>query len=244
MHRIPFALLRLSSDRYLIDDYILSVAPSAGLLLAQRSVDTSQLNRFVGIGAPDVIEWPYLSSAERELVNVSGLFADRRTFIGAEATKAAFFKHAPDADLLLLSTHAEYVAEDPFLSYIVLAGDRRASDRLTAREIFQTDLSGAVVLLNCCSTGLSGSLVDRKAAGDETFGLPQAMLAAGSSCVIASLWPLDDESAAKMSMEFYQQLIQHKGSPADAWRRAILSIRDKFPDIPESAWGAYLVYGG
>jgi CHAT domain-containing protein len=52
------------------------------------------------------------------------------------------------------------------------------------------------------------------------------MLAAGSACAIASLWPVDDFATALLMTRLYQELLVGQSAPPQALRAAQLWLRD------------------
>ena len=94
---------------------------------------------------------------------------------------------------------------------------------LEAREVYGVNLSGvSLVTLSACESGLG-----RIARGDEILGFTRSFLTAGASGLVASLWPVADDSTELLMTTFYGQLA--RGTEAiDAMReaqRAVLAQR-------------------
>jgi CHAT domain-containing protein len=84
---------------------------------------------------------------------------------------------------------------------------------VTAAEILDLDLGGALVTLSACESGRYGT------GTAEPVGLGWSFLAAGASGVVVSQWTVDDDVTASLMGEFYGHLVDGR-PPADALRRA------------------------
>jgi CHAT domain-containing protein len=69
---------------------------------------------------------------------------------------------------------------------------------------------------------------------DEVFATSTAFLAAGSACVLASLWPVDDLATALLMTKFYEVLFEGR-RPPEALRQAQLWLRS-LSDSEEAAF--------
>ena len=143
------------------------------------------------------------------------LFPERRVFVQREASKTRFKAAAGDARVLHVAAHAEVDLVDPLFSRILLAGDDAGPGNLEAREIYELDLKNvSLVTLSACESGLG-----RIATGDEILGFTRSFLAAGSSALIVSLWPVADESTELLDDHPVWGSRQGHGHPArDAGR--------------------------
>ena len=92
---------------------------------------------------------------------------------------------------------------------------------MTASEILQIDLAGALVVLSACESGQLG----RSA---EPVGLSWAFLAAGAAGVVASRCVVDDASTAELMSRFHGELGDGK-TPAAALRTAQLEVAAQQP---------------
>jgi CHAT domain-containing protein len=121
------------------------------------------------------------------------------------------------------------------LSGLVLAGanlegKETPADRgiLTAEAIAGLDLDGMdLAVLSACETGL-GEVAD----GEGVFGLQRAFHVAGCKNVVASLWQVDDEATAALMALFYHNLWGKGLPPAEALRRAQLTLYQHPGRIP------------
>ncbi|MDA0182196.1 CHAT domain-containing protein [Solirubrobacter phytolaccae] len=116
---------------------------------------------------------------------------------------------APQADVLHFAVHGHY---DPGggMDGLVLT-DQRTLDPTVVRGM---DLPHRpFVFLNACQVGMG-----REVLGDYG-GMAMALVKAGASAVVAPLWSIDDQHAARVALEFYAE-IQAGAQPADVLRRA------------------------
>jgi CHAT domain-containing protein len=109
---------------------------------------------------------------------------------------------------------------------------------LTAEQIRGLHLRADLVVLSACRTGLG-----REVRGEGLVGLSQSFLAAGATSVVASLWNVDDRATAALMDRFYDELLRHGRSPADALRRAQLSLRSQRRWSSPYYWGGFVLQG-
>jgi CHAT domain-containing protein len=132
------------------------------------------------------------------------------TAIGPDATSALLRSRAGGAGLLHIACHGLYRPDNPLFSALRLA------DRwVTAAEVLDLDLGGALVTLSACESGRPGY------GAAEPVGLAWAFLAAGASGAIVSQWVVNDRSTAALMSRLYRRLTAGD-PPAQALRRAQL----------------------
>ena len=111
---------------------------------------------------------------------------------------------------------------------------------LTAMEASELDLDDAdLVFLAACSTARGvGS------AGEGFAGLVRGFTIAGARQVVASLWPVSDESTLLLARRFYEHRAVHPEAPAVAsLSAASKAVRaDKRYSVPRH-WAAFVAYG-
>lgn len=201
LHYLPFQALRLN-DHYLIEDHRISIAPSSTIAtqLAKRPVQAR--HKLVAFGNP-LIEAKYdLPGSEGEVKAVSAYFDDKAVFLRGDATKARFREATAGAGIVHVAAHAMADFVDPLYSRILLANENGKQNFLEAHEVLDLKLSGVdVVTLSACESGLG-----KIASGDETLGFTRSFLSAGSSSLIASLWPVSDDAAELLMTTLYSHL--------------------------------------
>jgi len=133
--------------------------------------------------------------------------------------------------LVHLAGHARSHPEIPILSSL-----RLPDGWVTASDLREADLKGALVVLSACRTG-DPSLRWR---GEALGGFPRALLAAGASAVVASRYEIRDGVAHSWTRELYARL---DGRPPHVARRdAAEAIRARHPHPAD--WAAFLVISG
>jgi CHAT domain-containing protein len=203
LHYLPFQALH-DGQRYLVAKVSLSVWPSAAVG-AQLLGRTEQPARaLLAFGNPATTRDVPLPGAEREVRQLADLFTTQQVYVQQEATKAAFKARANQASVLHVAAHAEVDVVDPLFSRILFASGPTDTGLLEAREIFNINLAGVyLVTLSACESGLG-----KVARGDEILGFTRSFLSAGASSIIASLWPVADESTELLMTRLYRDLVQ------------------------------------
>jgi CHAT domain-containing protein len=117
---------------------------------------------------------------------------------------------------LHLAAHARFDPSSPLESPILLA-----NGALSARDLIGEWSASKLIVLSACESGVGGTLI-----GGEIAGLAHALLRSGADIVVASLWPVDDDSTAQLMIRFYQLLAQGV-EPAAALAWAMQRIREQ-----------------
>ncbi len=232
LHYLPFAALRNDAQkRYLIEDYAISVAPSASALRFMKS-SGKRASSLLVLGDPDRT----LPHAEEEARAVAKMYG-ASAYLGKDATESRLRSDAPRAGVLHVAAHAHYDELRPLFSRLDLApsGDAESDDgRLYGYEIYDLDLGKTrLAVLSACETALGP-----RSNGDDVVALTRAFLAAGAPAVVTTLWSVDDASTAGLVVKFYERM--RSGSPpARALQEAQVSMLDHDPDD----WSAFVLTG-
>lgn len=203
LHYLPFQALRIDG-KYLIERNPVAIAPSVSIAtrLAQRAPTVAPA--LVGFGNPAVdprIAIP-LPGAEREVRELARDFPGARLYFGAEATRDNFIASVPQARIVHVAAHAMADALDPLHSRVLLAGSDGQAAYLEAKDVMGMQLGGVGLLaLSACESGL-GKVED----GDEVLGFTRAFLSAGTSSLLASLWPVSDKATETLMTTLYGDL--------------------------------------
>ncbi|MCR6496641.1 CHAT domain-containing protein [Thermomonas sp. S9] len=222
LHYLPFQALRLDGQ-YLIERNPISIAPSISIAarLAQRTPTASA--RLLAFGNPAInpdVADP-LPGAEREVQALARQFPGARLYFREQANKDNFLKDAPSSPLVHVAAHAMADTLDPLHSKVLLADENGQPNYLEAKDVMGMKLGGvAMVALSACESGLG-----RVENGDEVLGFTRSFLSAGTSTLLASLWPVSDAATEQLMTTLYADLA--KGEPVqDAMRdaqRAVLA---------------------
>jgi tetratricopeptide (TPR) repeat protein len=146
-----------------------------------------------------------------------------------DATVSRFLDAVPGANVVHLACHAQFDAESPWDSSLLL----HRAELTMATIADRADLRAAdLVVLSACETGLAN------VRGSEALGLTRSFCFAGAHNVIASLWRVDDDATALLMKHVYAHLLSGDTSPSAALGAA---QRDLLEDSP-FVWGAFVHY--
>ena len=217
----------------LIERYPIAYLPSPALAstLLQRHRRTIDAVLLVGNPTGD------LSNAEREVRQIEQLFtkagAKVRSFSRAEATAECVHNCAPDASIVHLACHSGIDHAD-FLRSCLLLSDRP----ITVLEIMASvELRRAsLVYLSSCDSA-------RPVIGktEELMALARSFLYAGSPTIIASLWPVEDETGRIFAEHFYQAWLFEDASPIRSFQTAMRLTRETAPNPLH--WAPFIMIG-
>jgi CHAT domain-containing protein len=227
---LPFAVLaEASSSEPLVQRFTLSLSPR--VFAAHPSSKAAPIGAsspallVLGERSPGPGALPALPEARKELEAIA-LLLPRSTILAGSQFSAERTKGIP---ILHFALHAAGHKEAP---YLALTGDHALG--IAAMEKLPLDQTSLVVLSACATaTGPTQAL------GNQVT-LSEAALTAGAHVVIASLWPIDDESAKRFSEAYYKALID--------WGDPILSLQKTQYSFMKSAqppneWAAFVAHG-
>jgi CHAT domain-containing protein/tetratricopeptide (TPR) repeat protein len=255
LHYLPFAALRdPETGRFVVEDYTLTLAPSASVLGFLRAKESPVTGTALVMGEPATTDpgLPPLRGAGNEAKAVAALLGTE-PLLGATATESRLYKLGGKVDLVHLAAHGVLDRESPRFSRIALApdpppegsapstaGEAGSHDgNLEVNEIYgDLDLSGVnLVVLSACETALG-----EVTGGDEVVGLTRALLYAGSPGVISTLWNIDDEATAGLMTQFYQRLLSGE-TAAEALRGAQVASLQEPRYADPFYWAAFTLTG-
>jgi CHAT domain-containing protein len=153
--------------------------------------------------------------AEAEAQVVSRL-AGGVSWTGPATKLERLFDQAPRLDRLHIAAHAELDRMNPMATALVIGpGEVLTGDAILERM----RLTNTQVTLSTCTSGLSRILP-----GDELFGIPRALLYAGASSVVCTLWETADY-VSLLVMERFYQATERGTTAATALRDAQVALR-------------------
>lgn len=244
LHRLPFASLVSPSGKYLLEEFALSYAPSASVLVhatenARRrgqGADESVLS----VGDPDFDreENPNLSglqSAADEARLVAGLYARKLELSGGGATKDAFLRGFTGAQVIHFAGHFIVNPRSPSNSKLLFAGGDLRSSELGAYKLPRAKL----VVLSACDTG-----VERYDRSEGAIGVARTFLALGAPVVVASGWEVDSEPTRDLMVAFHRGRREQGLTSAESLRRAQLGLLNRPGTREPFYWAAFSLFGG
>jgi CHAT domain-containing protein/tetratricopeptide (TPR) repeat protein len=193
------------------------LAPSRPILAPSRPIVAPSRDLYLPRGG----RLTPLKGTQREAEMLKKEFPDAVLYLGKEAQKATVLSEAGKYRYLHFATHGFFNDAAPMLSSIVLAQPPPGSDDdgfLTARDIFDLDLSAELVVLSACNTARG-----EKRSGEGIVGLTWALFVAGAPTQVLSQWSVDDVSTAMLMEDFYAGVKRGQAKGA-ALRKAAVSL--------------------
>lgn len=225
LHYLPFAALHDGSC-FEIERRELVCCPSAQVLLRCLARPARGFDSAIVLGHADA-RLPFVA---REVDAVAARFPAAVVLTGGEARTAVLRAQEASADVLHIACHAHFRNDNPRFSALQLA-----DGALTAHDAAQIRLRCELLALSACETAVAHVLP-----GNEPIGLTYAFLAAGAPTVLASLWTVQDEAAARFMARFYERLRAER-QPARALRAAQLEMLATHPH--PYFWAAFALHG-
>jgi CHAT domain-containing protein len=134
---------------------------------------------------------------------------------------------------------------NPMFSRLELRPDGDGSGEddgwLEVHELLGLSIRSPLVFLSGCETGLGTAWSTDFLRGEDYATLARAFLYAGGQNVVATLWRLEDESAAIFAGLFYRAL--RGGTPADALVQAQRQLMAQPEYASPYYWATYRLTG-
>jgi len=186
-----------------------------------------------------------LPFARQEAVSIRETFGDRNTriFTGASASRAkALALNWSSFNIAHFATHAVYRDTHLELSGLVLGSEEASSQPakssiLSYSDVLHMKAPLQLVVLSACSSG-AGKFVP----GEGMLALDNAFLAAGTSTVVGTLWPVDDEASSVFMNYFYRALVTNH-SPIQSLKQAQQEMAASPQWNAPYYWGAFSLSG-
>jgi len=165
------------------------------------------------------------------------------TAFGLEATREAVLAgKLRDSRVVHFATHGLADMQNPERSGLVLslvdAAGRPQEGFLSLTDIYDLDLDADLVVLSGCRTALG-----KEVRGEGIMGLTRGFLYAGVPRVVASLWKVQDRTAAELMKRFYQALWRDHLPAAAALRQAQQGLRRERQYSNPYSWAGFVLQG-
>jgi len=241
---LPFEILPVAGG-VLLERAALSYLPSASAALWVRPVPNGRY-RFAGITSPQLAaaagRLEPLPWAEREVTQAArSLGGASRILRGAEASAQGLARLGESGGRVLhLAVHALLEERRGRRGGLALAASESdpGAGWLAARELARQRLPFTLTVLSACRSAAS----PEGAKGAALASLTGALLAAGSSGVVATLWDVRDAEAAGFMSVFYERLAAGR-RPSQALREAKQRLRNDAKWNRPQVWAAYVLVG-
>jgi tetratricopeptide (TPR) repeat protein len=242
LYALPWAALRLDSG-WLCQQAIIEILPSLTMVNAPEERSGSegeQAALLIGCGAfggraPDLAA--ALPSLDLVAQHWSG---PCKRLEEAQASKERVLEWAAQGELhhyrlIHIASHAHLGLQTDLLGHIKLADNDLYLD-----EVLGLGLHNALVVLAACDGGAGRALP-----GDEALGITRALLAAGATNVVASLWQVYDGAILALLEPLYRGLHQGVDAPtalAQAQRQMIEQRGERAIFAEPLVWGGMQVH--
>jgi CHAT domain-containing protein/tetratricopeptide (TPR) repeat protein len=266
LNYLPFAaLVSDTSGRYLLEDYRLSVAPSATIFLncteTARARGGALAEHLLIVGNPSFDRQAYpqlpdLTDAEREASRIAAYYQHPRVLVRAQARVAFVRTELERADVAHFAAHYVIDPRSNLSSQLLLAAttggaahgpadeaaQRQRDDGLAAREVYQLRLARTrLVVLSACQTG-----IEQQYRGEGPISFARPFIVAGVPLVVASLWPVASAETATLMIAFHRYRKGDGLPTVEALRRAQLEmLASNDPRLNRPAcWASFVPIGG
>lgn len=222
LHLLPFESL-IYNNQYLIERFSVKYIPSISVYDVIEYTEASSFDKellaLAGSGFESVdgyfttgsqSSFATLPYALAEVDSISNYFSNSTVLKNEEVSEFAFKNLAlSDYRYVHLASHGYIDERFPDQSGLIMSKKIGTESLfgedgyLNAREFSQLNIPAEMVVLSACNTG-TGKVIS----GEGVMGLQRAMLSAGASSVLVSLWNIFDRSTPIFMNKFYHQLLE------------------------------------
>jgi hypothetical protein len=216
LHAVPWGVLPTCIGR------ALSVAPSAALWLRgaerRRAAASAPGDLLLAAG-------PGLPEAVAEVQALARGHAQATALMGDDAGVDAVAAALETATRAHIASHGTFRADNPLFSSLQLA-----DGPLTVYDLERLRAAPVDMILSACDAGVTAVRP-----GDELMGFSGALIALGTSALIASIVPVPDEPTRRLMLALHEQLdAGHEPAPALA-RARVRALGDSDADFATAA---------
>ena len=211
--KISFQALSPDGEKYLIEDNLISYAPSVSILFEHLRSPKQNRQTFQAFANPS-FENRFLQYVNAEATSVAEIYNAKPKL---NTTVADFKRIADKADILHFSMHAQVDNEQPLDSFLAFRKIGEDDGRLTVEEILNIKLKkGSLVFLASCDT-------NNVLNGEGLVSLAWGMMGSGATSVISAQWEANDKSTEIFTKTFYTHY-KEGSSSAEAMQKAALEM--------------------
>lgn len=243
LHLLPFHVLIGGSSPdgplFVLEEYHVSTVPSATWFVEKRNRAPAMMQTILA-AAPLGSLLPFSDQEIRRIPSEG--FSTVKILPAADATVDEVVRLLPQFDVVHLATHSRMNPRYPLYSFIECS-----DDRLELHELFNHVGPRRLMILSACESGVSRGISDRGYSSDDIVSFPRAFIQNGVPSVIASLWLVEDESAAKVFEEFYS-ILKSREIPATLGQALTLAQRRFLANSKGNShhpffWAPFYLYG-
>lgn len=257
---VPLAAFH-DGERFAVERFSVATALSLQLVDARplergraRAVVAGVTEALTVRRGPEAIDFSALPAVASEVAGIRQILPTE-VLLNEDFTKSALLDSLSSIpfSVLHIASHASFggTANDSFLLAFGRRGEGAAIslDELSAFAA-NANVRGApieLLVLSACDTGVG--LPDAET-DNAILGLAGAAYKSGARSVVASLWPVFDESTSRLMQRFYRELTAEDGSEgrstvskAEALRRAQLSLLEAPETRHPAFWAAFVLVG-
>lgn len=244
--RLPIAAFPDAHDAPLVATHAVLVAPSfTTFMLASRRLRTFRPDDVLAVGDghdPVSSGLPLLPHANSEAKILAQLYPQAAVLVGSMATRANVLKElSGQHSVVHLASHIIANTEFPFLSRLLFAPAPETGDSgvLFATEIGASQFThiGVVVLAGCESA--AGNLLPEEGINS----VARMFLDSGVPSVVASLWPLSDDST-HLLVAFHRQLRISRDATRALRLAQLATFGEAIGRVPIRRWAGLIAIGG
>jgi CHAT domain-containing protein len=257
LNNLPFAaLISPDSGSYLVEDYQLTVAPSATIYLVcsewtKHKTDWPQ-ERLLAVGNPSFDSTafpslPALPSTRQQVQKIGAFYPLPSVLTETNAIEEVVKRQMEQSDVIHLASHYVVYEGNPMNSRLLLAQesvDHREADNsrgvLQANEVYGLKLRKApLVILSACESG-----VEDYYSGEGMIGMSRVFIAAGAPVVVASLWQVDAYATDELMINFHRHRRLEMLSASEALRLAQVDMLSNPSKKHPYYWAGFTTIGG
>jgi CHAT domain-containing protein/Tfp pilus assembly protein PilF len=257
LNKFPFvALVSPGSGRYLVQDYQLTLAPSAAVYLvcSERRGHTASRGqeRLLAVGDPAFDRTafrslPRLPTTSQQIRTIADYYPSSVVLTDTGAKEEVIKREMEESDVIHLASHYVVYEGDPMNSRLLLAHQprvRHESDNsdgsLQADEVYRLRLGRApLAVLSACDSG-----VEHYYNSEGMIGLARAFIAAGAPVVVASLWQVEAHATDELMISFHRHRELEEVSSSEALRRAQVELLGDNSRKHPYYWAGFVTVGG
>ena len=184
-------------------DVVLTVSPSVTQWLRARRHTAGHGGKVA------LVTGPNLTSREAEVTGLSAIHRQARVLHAEEATVSAAIEAVDGSSLAHIAAHGVFRADAPLFSSLQMA-----DGPLTVHDLRELREPPRSFVLSACDSGGAASIGPY-----EALGLVANLLGMGTSVVLASVVPVNDQGCLRI-MEDVHRVAERTGSVAEGWLAA------------------------